>query len=400
MEKVRIGIVGCGGISKNHLEGVKILVEKGCKEIEITALCDEKIEMVEEKRDFILTFQKNKPIIFRDLESLMSKKVCDGVVLCLPHFLHHTVGLELLKNNYHIMIEKPLALTLKAAKNLVKEAEKRNLILSVAENVRRYLGPRAIKWAIENGKYIGKIRFGIVEFVSNSPFDYTQYAFKWRGIKFLSGGGMIMDSGHHFADMLIYLFGDVDEVNCLIKKYDERVIENAPVVGNFKTDVEDTWEALIKFKNGIFVNWIYSRSAPGCNISNGLYIGEKGTIVDRGFVFHPFQVGGDFILEDGRKIESKEVEKEFLMSIPREEKEKIFPYECYDGFGLEWIDFARSIKDGKSPEIDGEEGLKIIALCESCYESNYLNKPVKYQDVLKGEIENYQKEINDFWKIK
>jgi len=400
MEKVRIGIIGCGGISKCHIDGVKILAENGCKEIEITALCDERIENAEEKKEMILEFQKNEPVIFTDYEEIISKKICDGFVLCLPHFLHHTIGLELLKNNYHIMIEKPLALTLKAGKKLVNEAKKRNLVLSVAENVRRYLSPRSIKWVIENKKYLGDIRFALVNLVMNGPFDYTKYALKWRGIKVLSGGGMIMDSGHHFADMLLYLFGEVEDVYCEIKRFDSRIIEEVPFLKKGRADVEDTWSAIIKFKSGIFINWVYSRSAPGFNLNFGMYSGENGAIKDKGFVFHPFQNGGDIILNNEKVIKSEEIEKEFLNSLTEEEKEELFPYNCYDGFGLEWIDFARGIKGERKVEIDGEDGLKIMALCESCYESDYLKSSVKYGDVYSGKIKNYQKEINDFWKIK
>ncbi|MCM8809301.1 MAG: Gfo/Idh/MocA family oxidoreductase [Candidatus Omnitrophica bacterium] len=398
MDKVRIGIIRCGGISSNHIYGVKKLVENGCKEIEITALCDQNKENAEDKKNLIKQFQKNQPIIFTEYEKVISKKICDGFVLCLPHFLHHTIGIELLKNNYHIMIEKPLALTLKIGKKLVKEAKKRNLVLSIAENVRRYLGPRAIKWAIENRRYVGVIRFAHVNLVIDSPFDYTQYTMKWRGVKLLSGGGMIMDSGHHFSDMLLYLFGDVEDVFCEIRKYDERIIEEVPILKKAKADVEDTWVSLIKFKNGIFVNWVYSRSAPGFNLNFGLYSGQFGAIKDKGFVFHPFQNGGDIILKDGKIIKSEEIEKEFLNSLSKEEKEKLFPYNCYDGFGLEWIEFARCIKNGLKPEIDGEGGLKIMALCESCYESDCIKLPVKFKDVYSGKIENYQKEINNFWK--
>ncbi|MCM8804251.1 MAG: Gfo/Idh/MocA family oxidoreductase, partial [Candidatus Omnitrophica bacterium] len=112
--------------------------------------CDENKENAKEKKNLIMQFQKNEPVIFSDFEKVISKKICDGFVLCLPHFLHHIVGIELLKNNYHIMIEKPLALTLKIGKKLVEEVKKRNLVLSIAENIRRYLEPRAIKWVIEN----------------------------------------------------------------------------------------------------------------------------------------------------------------------------------------------------------------------------------------------------------
>ncbi|MCM8786360.1 MAG: hypothetical protein NC899_09065, partial [Candidatus Omnitrophica bacterium] len=186
---------------------------------------------------------------------------------------------------------------------------------------------------------------------------------------------------------------------CEIRRYDERMIEEVPFLKKAKADVEDTWDALIKFKNGIFINWFYSRSTPGFNLNFGLYSGESGAIKDKGFVFHPFQNGADIILKDGKIVKSEEIEKEFLNSLSDEEKEKLFPYNCYDGFGLEWIEFARCIKNGLKPEIDGETGLKIISFCESCYESDYMKLPVKYGDVYSGKIENYQKEINMFWKI-
>jgi predicted dehydrogenase len=399
MEKVRIGLIGCGGITRAHIRGIKTLFQQGWNEMEITCVCDERKEVAEERAQNISEFQKNKPLIFTDYEKLLSKKLCDGFVLCLPHFLHHSIGLEILKNNFHVMIEKPLALTLKAGMKLVEEAKRKNLILSIAEQVRRTLFPRAIKWIIENKKFVGDVKHGVVMLVNYSPFNYTNYSMKWRGVKALSGGGIIFDSGHHFADMLLYLFGEVDEIYCEIRSYDERIIEDIPILGTHKADVEDTYSAIIKFKNDIFITWIYSRSSPGTNLNTAIYVGENGSIKDKGFVFHCFEGGAEILLHL-KTIDSEEIKNIFLKSLTKEEREKLFPYNCYDGFGLEWLEFVRAIKNNKKVEIDGEEGLKIMAFCESFYESNYLKKPVKFEDVYNGKIQNYQKEINDFWKIK
>lgn len=398
-EKVRIGLVGCGGISACHIEGAKMLVENGCNEFEITACCDVNRNSAEEKAAKITEFQKNKPVVFDDAEKMISSKVADGVILCLPHFLHHQLALSFLENGYHLMIEKPLAITLKAGEKIVDVAKERNCIVSVAENVRRYLPARAIKWAICQSEIVGKINFAVVQLVNYSPFDWNNPALKWRGIKLLSGGGMIFDSGHHFADMMMHLFGEVDEVWCEMKTFDTRIIENAPVVGTVKADVEDTWQAFIKFKNGTNINWVYSRTAVGADINYGLYIGEKGSFKEKGFVFHPFQSGGDFILKNGEVIESKEIEKEYLKTLSDEEKKNLFPYDCVDGFGVELFDFVRAIKNNCKPEIDGEEGINIMSLCLACYESSTAGKSVKFKDIIDKSINKYQEEINQFWGI-
>lgn len=398
-EKIRIGLMGCGWISESHIAGVKILFEKGCDEFEVAACCDLNPEQAGKAADSVAKFQKNRPAVFTDMEKMIEAGVIDCVDICLPHYLHHKTGSVFLENGCHVMVEKPFSITLKSGRKLLEEANKKGCVISVAENIRRYLPARAMEWAINEKKIIGNVNLALIQVLSHRPFDYNNPAFKWRGIKLLSGGGMIFDSGHHLADMMLYLFGQPETVSCHAGVFDKTVIKNAPVIGDKQADVEDFWSAEFIFKSGLVVNWVYSRSFPGAEVNQGIYFGDKGSIKDKSFVFHCFQNGGDVTLSDGTVVSSGDIEKEYLENLSTEEKERLFPYGCYDGFGVEIIDFVRAIRNKGKPEIDGEEGLRIMALCETCYESDRLKQPVKYEDVHSSKICSYQQEINDYWQI-
>ncbi|HOJ40123.1 MAG TPA: Gfo/Idh/MocA family oxidoreductase, partial [bacterium] len=207
------------------------------------------------------------------------------------------------------------------------------------------------------------------------------------------------DSGAHFADMMLYLFGQPEEISCTMLTSDRRVIKGLPVLGEAPADVEDAWHAVIKYPRGPLVTWTYSRSLIGEPLVVGLYHGSEGTARDRSFVFHCFQAGGDIQLQDGQKISAEEQQARYLLQLTEEEKQRLFPYGCTDGFAVEVWDFVDAISKGRSPEIDGESGIQAMAFCEACFESATAGKPVSYHDVLHGRIETYQAPINAFWKI-
>jgi predicted dehydrogenase len=120
---------------------------------------------------------------------------------------------------------------------------------------------------------------------------------------------------------------------------------------------------------------------------------------DLGFPFHCFQGGGEALLADGTKVTNAEIVGQYMDSLSAEEKERLFPYGCLDCFGLEVRDFVDSIRTGRAPEMDGMAGLRAKALCEACFESATLGRPVKYDSVLDGSIRAFQKPIDDFWKL-
>lgn len=398
-DRVRLALVGCGGIAQAHRAGYKALMANGCREFEVVACCDVLPERAEAAAADVATFQGSTPRVFSSVQELIAARCADAADICAPHYAHHGLAIDLLGAGMHVLVEKPLGITVRASKAIIAAGRRHRRIVATAEQVRRCQNSRAAEWAINRRKLIGDVRFAIVQSVDNGAFNYESSQFKWRGIKLLVGGGMIMDSGAHFTDMIQHVFGEVDEVSCDMRTFDTRMIEGAPVLGRAPADVEDTWHIVIRFKSGLLINWAYCRSAPGQRLAHALYYGSQGSLRDLGFPFHCFQGGSEALLADGSTHGNAEIVEQYMASLSAAQRQRLFPYGCLDCFGIEVWDFIDSIRQQRQPEMDGTAGLRAKALSEACFESAALGRPVKYDSVLSGRIRAFQKPIDEFWKL-
>jgi len=395
---LQLALVGCGWISNAHVNGLRELVQHGCPDLIYSAVCDISAEAARKRAAEITAIQGVEPRIFSDVETLARSGVAEAADICLPHFLHHTIAVTLLEGGLHVMVEKPLGITMKASRRIIEAAKRHHCVLATAENVRRNLGSRACAWALNTKQIIGTVSAVHAHAISHAPFDLQNPTFQWRVVKKLVGGGMIMDSGAHFTDMMLHLFGSVDEVFCTMTTHDRRMVK-APIVGHVPADVEDAWHAVIRFKCGMYATWTYSRAYYGEPRTFGAYYGTNGTMMDAGFPFHCFQSGGQATLADGQSLSKDQLQIDYLLSLSESDKQRLFPYGCTNGFAIELWDFADAIRNGRKPEIDGEDGARAKALCEACYEAATTGQVVKYDDVLNGRITAYQKPIDDYWKL-
>ncbi len=397
---LRLALVGCGGISGAHVKGYKDLVARGCDTFRFTACVDVSEENAKKRAAEIKEIQGTEPAVFGSVEALIKARAADAADVCLPHCFHHTASIELLEGGLHVLCEKPIGISVAATKKIIEAGKKAKRTVATAENVRRYLGARACRWALLEKKVIGDIRAVHVTYITSQPFDLTKPAMKWRVVKNLVGGGMIMDSGAHFTDMMLHMFGDVEDVTCVMRTHDDREVDGLPIIGKAKADVEDAWHAVIRFKSGLYASWTYARGFPGAEVSSACYYGSKGMMKDAGFPFHCFQEGGNATMADGKTITREQIYQDYLLQLPQAEREQLFPYGCTNGFGIEIWDFCDAILKGRKPEMDGTDGLRAKALCETCYESAHRGgAPVKYEDVLSGKVRDYQKPIDKFWKL-
>ncbi|NOY81777.1 MAG: Gfo/Idh/MocA family oxidoreductase [Kiritimatiellaeota bacterium] len=398
-DPVRLALVGCGGISGSHVAGYRSLYENGCREFRVTACCDPIRQRAEERARAIAQFQDRKPEIYTETGDVIRAGIADAADLCLPHYCHHSVAIRLLEAGLHVQVEKPVGITVQATKLMIEAARKAGCILATAENVRRDLAPRAWTWAIRERRLIGRVHMVVIQSVAFGLRDFDASQFKWRAIKELAGGGMIMDSGAHFADMIQVLFGEPDEVRCWMDTFDRRLVRDAPVVGDRDADVEDAWHAEIRFRKGPEVVWTYANALAGHNLSNAVYYGENGAVLAHGFAFHPFQGGGEAHLADGTTVSNQDVIAQYRATLSPEREQQLFPYGCTQGFAIEVWDFIDAVRTGRTPEMDGEAGLRAKALCEACYESADSGRVVRYRDVLEGQARAYQAPIDEFWHV-
>jgi hypothetical protein len=129
-----------------------------------------------------------------------------------------------------------------------------------------------------------------------------------------------------------------------------------------------------------------------------VYYGSEGSIRDTD-VFHGPRGNSEIMLKDGTVRPMAELQEEFLNSLDDEMKNCLFPHGFTDGVPIECYDFLDAIQNDRQPEVTGEIGMKAKAICESIFESGVCGKAVKYDDVLDGKIDAYQRPINEYWGI-
>ncbi|MBD3292137.1 MAG: hypothetical protein GF393_04375 [Armatimonadia bacterium] len=398
-DAVRLAIVGAGGIAQAHLNGYDSLADAGYDRFAITAVCDVNPDNASATADRVEEKYGRRPQIFATADELVEADGADAADICLPHAYHHTAGVACLEGGVHIMVEKPVGITVKATKRMMEAAEDTDLVIAGAEQIRRCLPARAIEWAINDQGMMGEPRFFTQEVFSWAPLNRADYKFAWRALKLMGGGGMLLDAGAHFADMVQHVFGPVETATCTMRTIDDAVIE-LPDVDPQPVDVEDYWTATLVFESGLTGHWAWSQHAPGRKLSTRMYYGTEGSLYDKQEWMHPFQFGADLIRNDGAEVPHEEIEEQYLASLSDEEKDALFPYGITDGIAIECWDFIEAVADGRDPEIDAEEALQAKSLCFALYESAHAGgEPTSVEAVKSGEISAYQDPIDEYWEI-
>jgi predicted dehydrogenase len=195
MSKIRVGMIGTGGIS--HWHGRQMLE---LEEAEITALCDTSSE----NRDkFAAKLGLSDVLHYSNYQEMLDQADLDAVVICSPHTLHFRQATDALNNGLHVLIEKPMTCSSEEAEQLIVTAEQAGKVLQVS--YQRHFQPEFlfIHDAIESGE-IGKLTSITASLYQEWKQGTTGL---WRQVPELSGGGMLMDSGSHIIDVLLWTTG-------------------------------------------------------------------------------------------------------------------------------------------------------------------------------------------------
>ena len=392
---LKLAIVGCGGMAHGHLNGYVKIKEKEPHKFDFAAMCDPVAERAQKFADETAKVQDSAPAVYTDLDEMLSNEDLDAVDICSRHSDHHVNGIACLDAGANIMIEKPFGVTIKASKLLIEAAKRNGKIAATAENIRRGLSQRTAHWLINEKKMIGDPRFFFSQMATWKAPDPPNW--HWRLDHMMGGGGMVMDSGAHFCDTIRYLFGDVETVYAEVKQLEDRKTNRD---GQLIRDAqEDTWVATITFKSGLIGVWSCTWSAPGHSFTKAVYYGSEGSLLDEADIFHGPRSGAQIILKDGTSRPMAELQEEFLKSLDDEMKNCLFPHGFTDGVQIECYDFLDAIANDRQPEVTGEVGMRAKAICESIFESAACGQAVKYDDVLDGKIDAYQRPINEHWGI-
>jgi predicted dehydrogenase len=339
-KKVRIGVIGTGGIANGaHLPGYSQIPE----ECEIFALCDidpKALNKTAEKYPHV----KHK---FEDYKRLLEMPEIDGVSVCTPNYVHIQPTVDALKAGKHVLCEKPIAMNAKQGAEMVATARKAGKILQIGYNSRFQPSNQALKRFIDAGE-LGNIYYA------------RSQALRVRGIpgwgvfidKSKQGGGPLIDIGVHMLDLTLWFMGHPKPTYASGVTY-QKFGKRGDVVGfmgqwDYKNfTVEDMAAALIRFENGAT---IVLESSFVANlkeeVQNVTLLGDAG-----GATAYP-------------------------LSITQERHKSVFTYEPKIPGGnnlnthyAEMKAFVECIRDKKEPLVKGEHGLMVAQIMDAIYKS-------------------------------
>jgi 1,5-anhydro-D-fructose reductase (1,5-anhydro-D-mannitol-forming) len=381
-EPLRIGLIGCGGMMGGHVKGFQELWNHGYQDFRIAACCDQDRSRAEKLAADSAEFQREKPALYENVDEMLEKEAGMAAVdISTEHRSHHTIACACFEAGKHVTIEKPIAITIRAAHKMIDAAEEKALILHIAENYRRSHAERAINWAVKTGR-IGKVRM-----VFWIDVNERLHPWGWRDHREIAGGGWSMDGGVHFADLFRYHVGEVEEMVAYSRAFHPlRYRDGEKMKDPVPATVEDTTMALLKFANGALGQWTSTTTAPKHPFSDRVIYGENGSI--RWGVGLESRTG---------KLTMDELIELHQSSISPEAKGKLFPCGISSQFAplsFELHEFVESVLRGGPVEIDGVEGMKDLALSLAIYESEVAGTAVRIEDIESGKIAEYQRQFD------
>lgn len=339
-KKMRFAIIGCGRIALKHGEAITSIPEA-----ELVAVCD----IVPEKAQAFADKYGAKP--YTSYEEMFKAEDLDIVTIATPSDLHAPIGIAAAKAGKHVMVEKPMAMTLKSADELIKTCKDAGVKLAVIHQNRFNKSVKLMRKALEDGRF-GKLTHGQATVRWNRDDNYYAQA-PWRGTK-LQDGGVLMNQSIHNIDLLQWTFGPVESVF------------GYTTTAMRKIEMEDVGGAVIKFKNGAIglieaASTIYPK-----NIEETLNVfGTTGSVIIGGIAVNRIETW-----------EFPESEEEKLQILDSQENDPPTVY----GFGHRAIitDMIHAIREDRLPAVPGEEGRKALEIILAIYKCQATKQPVVF----------------------
>jgi UDP-N-acetyl-2-amino-2-deoxyglucuronate dehydrogenase len=249
---VRIALVGCGRISANHFDAIAAV-----DGLQLSAVCD-----IDEERARAAGERQGVPW-YTSYEVMLRDAPCDAVTIATPSGLHPQQGILAARAGKHVISEKPMAITLASADELVHACDAANVRLFVVKQNRLNPPVQLLRRAVEKGRF-GRIYLANTTVRWSRPQAYYDQA-PWRGTWEFDGGA-IMNQASHYVDLLQWLLGPVESV----------MAKTATLAR--KIEAEDTGIAVLKFRSGALGCIEVTMLTYPKNLEGSITIlGEKGT---------------------------------------------------------------------------------------------------------------------------
>lgn len=410
---IRIGIVGCGRILAAHLRGYRRLREAGVNDFCITALCARRVEDAQmyvqrgqgpPQRpavsdiagdplaigdEYLSDFQPGVEVaVYTSYQEMIASAPIDAVNDFTWHSLHHQVAGCAFDHGKHLLSQKPLAVSVAAARQMCQRAEARDLTFGVFENFRQAPETRHLRFAFESETS----PLGLPQLLLLGYFgvwwapDRVVADTPWRHFA-SEAGGISLDLGVHFFDQIRSFAGEIETVSAntaIIEPMRKMPPTSGRAGQTIKCDADDTF----------FANITTSSGAVGSLAAT--WAGRGGaTTIGQGTVFYGTRgrtTGGDATLLDGRAAKLADLYSQ-QASPSRQAAE--FPHGLDDSFALNQGDWLEAIRRRRDPETSGREGLRDLAAAYAILESAQAGRTVRVSDVCEGRERAFQTAIDE-----
>lgn len=334
---MRYALIGCGRIATNHM---KAAVNN---QLEISAVCD----VVQEHMEVLLAkheLQNNMSILrYTDYKSMIQEVKPDLVSIATESGIHAEIALFCIDHGVHVIIEKPMAMSISDANEIIRHSEEKHVKVSACHQNRFNIAVQEMRHALEAGRF-GRLSHGSIHVRWNRNQGYYDQA-PWRGT-WAQDGGALMNQCIHGIDLLRWTFGgEIEEVYGQTRQQFHDYLE-----------AEDVGMAVVKFKNGAIATIEGTTNVYPKNLEETLYIfGEKGTVKIGGTSTNNIDVW-DFADESEADTKNKGLQ---------EETSNVYG----NGHTSLFADMIDAIQNDRKPYVDAYAGRDALELVLAIYKS-------------------------------
>lgn len=343
---MKFALIGCGRIATNHLNAALHT------EMNIVAVCD----IVPERMELLLDrhgVKEDKSIRrYSDYKQMIAENSLELVSIATESGLHAQIALYCIEKGINIIIEKPMAMSMEEANQIIVLSEEKNVKVAVCHQNRFNIAVQKMRNALEAGRF-GKLSHGSVHIRWNRNQDYYEQA-HWRGT-WEQDGGALMNQCIHGIDLLRWMLGDeVESVFGVTKQQFHQYLE-----------AEDIGMAVVTFKNGTVATIEGTTNVYPKNLEETLYLfGENGTVKLGGKSTNNIDVW-DFADEIAEDFENRGLE---------EQVSNVYG----NGHISLFADMMDAIKSNRQPYVDARAGRRALEMILAIYKSQKTGEVVKF----------------------
>ena len=395
-------------MGRRHLRAYAALRRLGAHgaAFDLAAVCDPRTTAAQEVAALAAELLGSRPEVFSDHRDLIASGRVAALDVVTDPPTHHLIAVPALEAGLHVICEKPLGLTVRACRAMVDAAGQSGALLATAENYRRD-GPNRLARAVLDAGLLGEIHLMIE---TNIGGDDSVLISPWRHVR--EAGSIALDMGVHYTDIFSYYLGTLESVSgtAFIAEPLRALapgMTTGPGIkearpGVMRATGDDSLVALYETTNGVPIQLTYIPSGPGRQWTQRSVHGRGGSMsVPRDRTGQPVvvELGSRRLLGAELRAELGGFQLEGVAAsfFGAEGTEYEMAFEEVDAatIAIELDDFLRAVAGGRSPEVDGRDGLLAVAAVWAVAESHQCGSVVAIAEVADGTISAAQDEVDE-----